>query len=163
MVIRNAYLITKDYYAAEDICQETFVRFSDRLAQVPDESVRSWLLHTSRRLALDYRRNEERNSARIEYMARESGLEEQADTRYFDLSDLLEECEKIQAKKETLLLLKEQRPLWYQVLLMSRVEGMRNGAIGLELDVTASLVSKWKERAGRWLRERYEKDYLDAE
>ncbi len=163
MVIRNAYLVTKDYYAAEDICQETFVRLSDRLTQVPDESVRSWLLRTSRRLALDHRRNEERSGVRIEYMDWESGLEERADTGYFDLSDLLEECERIQAKKETLLLLKEQRPLWYQVLLMSRVEGMRNGAIGLELHVTASLVSKWKERAGRWLRERYEKDYLDAE
>ncbi len=27
VVIRNAYVYVKDYHVAEDICQETFIRF----------------------------------------------------------------------------------------------------------------------------------------
>ena len=163
MVIRNAYLVTKDYYAAEDICQETFVRLNARLDQIPDENVRSWLLRTSRRLALDHQRNEERRGDSPAYTEWEEEMEAHVASECFDLSELLEKREEIRARKETLMLLKERRPLWYDVLLMSCVEEMCNGAIGLQLDITPSLVSKWKERAGRWLRECYEKDYLEGE
>ena len=37
IVIRNAYLFVKDYYIAEDICQETFIRLERNLGTVPPE------------------------------------------------------------------------------------------------------------------------------
>ncbi|MCD8242034.1 MAG: sigma-70 family RNA polymerase sigma factor [Lachnospiraceae bacterium] len=163
MVIRNAYLITEDYYAAEDVCQETFIRLNARLDLVPDENVRAWLLRTSKRLALDYRRNEKRRREHLEYIDADEGQEKWPVSGCFDLSELLAEKEEIRKKRETLLLLKEQRFLWYETLLLSHVEKMRNAEIGQKIGVTASLVSKWKERAGSWLRDRLEKDYLDED
>lgn len=38
IVIRNAYLFVKDYYIAEDICQETFIRLERNLGTVPPEN-----------------------------------------------------------------------------------------------------------------------------
>ena len=31
VVIRNAYVYVKDYHVAEDICQETFIRFEQKM------------------------------------------------------------------------------------------------------------------------------------
>ena len=56
IVIRNAYLFVKDYYIAEDICQETFIRLERNLGTVPPEKVKGWLLCVSERLAIDYLR-----------------------------------------------------------------------------------------------------------
>lgn len=39
VVIRNAYVYVKDYHVAEDICQETFIRFEQKMETIPDEKV----------------------------------------------------------------------------------------------------------------------------
>jgi DNA-directed RNA polymerase specialized sigma24 family protein len=59
--------------------------------------------------------------------------------------------------------LKDERPLWYDALIMSWVENMDNHAIGQVLGVKASLVSKWKERARSWLKKEYEHEYANKE
>lgn len=41
--------------------------------------------------------------------------------------------------------------------MMSYLEHKDNSSIGKELGATPALVSKWKERGQRWLREEYEK------
>lgn len=53
--------------------------------------------------------------------------------------------------------LKEVRPNWHDALMMSYLEHKDNSSIGKELGATPALVSKWKERGQRWLREEYEK------
>ena len=53
MVIRNIYLYV-DYYTAEDLCQETFIRLQKYLERVKPEKVKAWLLAVSEHLALDY-------------------------------------------------------------------------------------------------------------
>ena len=57
LVIRNVYVIVKDYHEAQDICQEAFSRLLLRLDKVPPKKVRPWLLRVSKHLAIDHLRD----------------------------------------------------------------------------------------------------------
>lgn len=155
IVIKNAYLYVKDYHAAEDICQETFIRLGENLDRVEPEKVKRWLLRVSEHLAIDYLRKGGNNKVSVGL----DGIKEfSADRRYSDLSALLEEREEQELKTAALIRLRREKPIWYDTMLMSYVEEMDNHAIGNELGVKASLVSKWKERARRWLNAVYEEN-----
>lgn len=155
MVIRNAYLFVNDYHAAEDICQETFIRLEKHLEHIPSEKVRSWLVCVSERLSIDYLRKGGQYETSV-------GLEEEElnipAEDYFDLSCLIEEKEEFERKGRVLKRLKKEKPLWYQAVCMSYLEDMDNPSIGKELGVRPYLVSKWKERARSWLKKAYEEE-----
>ena len=53
MVFRNIILYV-DYHTAEDLCQETFIRLSEKREKVDHERIREWLLVVSEHLALDH-------------------------------------------------------------------------------------------------------------
>lgn len=158
MVIRNAYLFVKDYYAAEDICQETFIRFEKYLDRVPPEKAKAWLLRVSERLAIDYLRKGGKYEMRV-------GLETQEldfmIKDYSDLSCLMEKKEECEKRGKVLKRLKKEKPLWYEAVCMSYLEDMDNPSIGKELGIKPSLVSKWKERARNWLKTAYEEEYKE--
>lgn len=154
MVIRNAYMYVKDYYVAEDICQETFIRFARNMELIPDTKVIAWLLRVSERIALDHLRKGNRRKTALGLEEYEEILE---DTRYMDVSGMIIQKEELKNRKRVLDRLGEAHPLWYEAILMSCLENMDNKTIGAELGVTPALVSKWKERGKRWLREEYEK------
>jgi len=154
LVIKNAYLFLKDYYEAEDICQETFIRLGENLDRVPPEKVKAWLIRVSERLALDYLRKG--GKYEIELVNHQDETVIMEDT---DLSSEMVRREEVRNKGHVLKKLKRERPLWYEVLVMSSLENMDNHMIGDLLGIRPSLVSKWKERARCWLNESYEKEY----
>lgn len=153
LVIKNAYLYVKDYHAAEDICQETFIRLGQNLHRVKPENVKTWLFRVSEHLAIDYLRKGGKNKVSLDLDRIGETL---PDRRYSDLSALLEEKEERELKAAALIRLRREKPVWYDTVLMSYVEEMDNQAIGEELGIKASLVSKWKERARKWLIAVYE-------
>ena len=154
VVIRNAYVYVKDYYVAEDICQETFIRFEQNMETIPDEKVIRWLLRVSERLALDHLRKGKRHGENL-------GLEEYVgvleDNRNTDVSKMFIQKEEYEERMRVLDQLKEVRPNWHDALIMSYLGNMDNSSIGKELGATPALISKWKERGQRWLREEYKK------
>lgn len=158
MVIRNAYLVVKDYYWAEDICQETFIRLERHLDHVPSSQVKAWLICVSGRLAVDYLRKGGKYEIKVGVDETDLELMEQNDS---DLSSLFEKKEEYEQRGKILKKLKKEKPLWYDVICMSYLEDMDNPSIGKELGVKPSLVSKWKERGKRWLKTAYEKEYTE--
>lgn len=155
MVIRNAYLFVKDYHTAEDICQETFIRLGERLDKIPPEKVSAWLIRVSERLALDYLRKGGRYEISLGI---EEYSEEFASDDYSDLSSMMVHKEEAKDRKRVLEKLKQERPLWYEAIVMSNLENMDNSSIGEELGIKANLVSKWKSRARKWLRTKYKEE-----
>lgn len=156
IVIRNAYLFVQDYYSAEDICQEAFIRLEEHLDYIPPEKVRAWLLCVSERLAVDYLRKGGQYEIKVDFDEKKLDSWIQDD---YDLSCLMAEKEEYEQKGKILKRLKKEKPLWYEAVCMSYLEDMDNPSIGKELGVKPSLVSKWKERAKHWLRTAYEEAY----
>ena len=79
------------------------------------------------------------------------------DNRNTDASKMVIQREECEERLRVLDQLKEVRPNWHDALMMSYLEHKDNSSIGKELGATPALVSKWKERGQRWLREEYEK------
>lgn len=154
VVIRNAYVYVKDYHVAEDICQETFIRFEQKMETIPDEKVIRWLLRVSERLALDHLRKGKRRGENLSLEEYAGVLE---DNRNTDASKMVIQREECEERLRVLDQLKEVRPNWHDALMMSYLEHKDNSSIGKELGATPAHVSKWKERGQRWLREEYEK------
>lgn len=155
IVIRNVYLFVRDYYSAEDICQETFIRLDKNLNHIPPEKVQSWLICVSGRLAIDYLRKGGRYETEVGVDEKELELVIENDS---DLSYLIEKKEEYEQRGKILKQLKKEKPLWYEAICMSYLEDMDNPSIGKELGVKPSLVSKWKERGKRWLKTAYEEE-----
>lgn len=155
MVIRNAYLFVKDYYTAEDICQETFIRLGENLDKIPPEKIKAWLIRVSEHLALDYLKK----GGKYEIgLGIEECSEEFVNDDYFDLSSMIVHKEEAECKGRILNKLKRERPLWYETIMMSNLEDMDNSSIGKELGIKPNLVSKWKSRTRKWLRDHYERE-----
>ena len=157
LVIRNAYYWVRDYHTAEDICQETFIRLLEHLDDIPPEKVKGWLICVSERLAVDTLRKFRSRDAALERMQESAG-----GTRGRGPDSILEEIEEMQETGEALKALKKARPNWYEAIRMSCLEDMDARAIGKELGVRPSLISKWKERGRRWLKEVYPKKKEDG-
>ena len=136
LIIRYAKSYVGDYYIAEDICQETFIRFGEYQDEIRESSAKFWLMKTAKNIALDYLRKDP----------------------FSDVSWVLEEKEKSEFLKRALFRMKIEHNNWYEVILMSYVQRMDNISIGNEFGVSAALVSKWKERAHTWLRNAYIKE-----
>lgn len=155
MVFRNVYYMLNDYYAAEDICQETFLRLSRDIDRIPPGSVKSWLIRVSGNLAIDYTRKGGKYHIEV---GLEEGVMEIADEFWVDPVQILEKKEKCKDRERVLLRLKEEKPKWYEVILMSHLEGLDNRAIGKAMGISPLLVSQWKRRATKWLQEAYREE-----
>ncbi len=151
MVIRNAWYYVRDYHAAEEICQETFIRLYGNMDSVPPERVWNWLFLVSERIAKDYRRRMKHTPISLDEYLEEH--DEPPARERFDLSDVMVAREGVEHRMSALAKLKSERPQWYEVLVMSCLENMDNHAIGRELGVKAGLVSQWKNRARKRLRD----------
>lgn len=155
VVIRNAYMYVKDYHTAEDISQEAFARLGENLDRVAPEKVRTWLLRVSGRLAMDHLRKGGKCEVTL---GLEEFSEELVSNDYSDLSEMMVRKEDIEYRTNALMKLKEERPQWYDVLLMSYLEEMDLRSIGKELGIKPSLVGKWRERARDLLWDWYTED-----
>ena len=153
-IMKNVYVFVRDYHAAEDICQDAFARLSGNLDHVPPEKVKAWLLVVSERLAKDYLRKggKYRRVMEVEFS------EEFVTDLVPDPLDLLIEREERAEKKRVIGCLKFEKPHWYNAMMMRYMEQMNDIEIREELGIKASLASKWRERAKKWVLGKYAGD-----
>lgn len=152
MVMKSVHKILKDYHIAEDISQETFVRLGENLDKLPDSKVKIWWLVTSKNLAYDYLRKGGKYTTIVGYDER---LYQDETDEKTDPSVLVEKKEEENEKWTALHRLSVEKPEWYEVLMLSEVTGLSNEEIGQRFGISAVLVSKWKERARKWLNKAY--------
>lgn len=65
IIVRIVYRITGDLDSAEEVCQDAFIRFYERMDTIPDsEQARYWLIRVAKNLALNLqkRRGRERRA-----------------------------------------------------------------------------------------------------
>lgn len=134
LIIRYAKSYVGDYYIAEDICQETFIRFGEHQDEIRESSAKFWLMKTAKNIALDYLR---KNKNRVPVIDLDTALDMLSEDPFSDVSWILEEKEKSEFLKRALFRMKIEHNNWYEVILMSYVQRMDNISIGNEFGVSA--------------------------
>ena len=155
LVMRFVIDATGDYQAAQEICQQVFVRYYEYIDRVSPDFEKAWLIRCTQNAVIDYLR---KNKNRVPVIDLDTALDMLSEDPFSDVSWILEEKEKSEFLKRALFRMKIEHNNWYEVILMSYVQRMDNISIGNEFGVSAALVSKWKERAHTWLRDAYIKE-----
>ena len=72
IIIRIVYKITGDLDSAEELCQDAFIKFYERMNTIADgEQAKYWLIRVSRNLALNYQKRRGRERRAYERVFRE--------------------------------------------------------------------------------------------
>lgn len=119
IIARVTTRITNSREAAEEVCHEAFIRYYNRLDQIPDEpQAKYWLIRVSKNLALNYIKRKKREKKAYERLLKEPKREQksgetitlQKETR----QEVQEALEKIPEKYRVILIMKEYGDLSYK-------------------------------------------------
>lgn len=72
IIIRVVYRITGDADIAEEVCQEAFIKYYERMDTIPDrDQAKYWLIRVSKNLALNYEKRKGRERRAYQRVLRE--------------------------------------------------------------------------------------------
>ncbi len=139
ILLKVAYHITINMDAAEDICQEAFIRFYNRTIPFPsqDQAV-YWLIRVVKNLAFNYRKRKVREYRAIDRVRREPERVESSG------EDLLIQEETVRIVREALEKLPEK---YRSVLVLKEYTGLTYQEIGKILRISESNVKVRVHRA----------------
>lgn len=137
MILRIAAQNTKDYYAAEDITQEVFIKFMSCGKAIEDENyLKAWLIKVTINMC--------RNYVKSSWLQRTVPIQERDITDYFDLAEdkyIFESIMKMPDK-------------YKNVLYLYYYEGYTVPEVAEILDKKENTVSTWLRRARIELKKR---------
>ncbi len=153
LVLRQAYDMTRDYYLAQDICQETFLKLYDYREYLDEYGVKQWLCMVSYHKACDSIR---RSRKRRELMEGNGtlltkGADNPAD-RTGNLPDDSGRCGDILQR------LREKNEQWYEILILSDYLGVPRREIAKRMGIPISTVDTYLRRCRKWLKENFSED-----
>jgi len=119
VIVRVAYHITLDVEVAEDICQEAFIRFLERVDTFPDDKQATyWLIRVVKNLTLNFKKRKQREQkAYKKFMMEPVKTSETGETEYLrseTQQKVQELLEKLSEKLKTPLVMREYTGLSYK-------------------------------------------------
>lgn len=156
MVIHLAFDILHDRDLAQDVCQEVFIKFHEKIEHLDRDRIKGWLLRCGKRKAIDFLRRSYRKN---EVSAISEKMEEDFVVEY-----LLEtENEKSRRKFRNFLLekLKQKNQMWYELMIRVVVENESAAAVAEEYGITLVNLRMKISRARHWLYKNYYQSYQE--
>lgn len=145
-LFRYCHRLTADTDAAEDVAQETFIRFLDKRPAYPKDGIRSWMFRVATNLIRD-RARKESNRARILAGFPPPDPEQGPEGR-------VEREETVQGVRRALATLSQRD----REMLILRQEGFSYKEIALVLEVAPASVGTLLARALKRFAHAYEKE-----
>ncbi|MBB6447735.1 RNA polymerase sigma factor [Bacillus benzoevorans] len=144
-----AYMVVKDWYEAEDIVQEAFIKVYKKIDTIEDtEKIRAWLNAITVRTAIDFKRVDKRRNwasadvSLLEYSYQKSGMGKNTESEV-----------EIRLFKEELNRSIHKLSESYQAVLLLKLEyGMKEAEIANVLQLKSTTVKTRLYRARRQLK-----------
>ncbi len=156
LVLHIAFDGLKDYDLAQDVCQEVFIAFSEKIDGLDEELVKGWFVKNANRKTVDvqrkpYRKNEISGEIKDEMCP-------QVVVEY-----LVEEDEGRRNEFRQFLLekLKEKNPVWYDLMILVVVEKESTKAVAQEYGMTVVNLRMKISRARHWRTKNYYEAYQE--
>ena len=158
LVFRQVYDMTSDYYLAQDICQETFLKLFARvdLGQ-EDEVLKAWMIVVADNAAKDVLRKGGRYKQVSEYDVEfsEALRVRVSGSSYFD------EIIRKDFRSRILDHLRSVNEEQYEIVVMTCCLGMSLEETAKRMNLTYHQVSMKLHRARKWIRKNYREEYQE--
>lgn len=155
-IFQTILMYTKDWYAAEDIMQEVFMRYYIYMEHTRVENPKSWLMVTAKNMALNYIRNNRRTILVDQVYEEMIGTQDSNETIFFDK---LWKQDVLESTKIILNALYQKNKRWYDAvtLVYCMEKSQKNAAecMGISLESLQSMLY----RARNWIKKNYRKEF----
>jgi len=160
LVYKAAVKYSGNHHSAEEIVQNVFMNFYINMENVKKGAAKSWLLLTTKNLALNLRRDRER-----EFLVEE--LEGEAEIRLSKAVENPEECYERKVKNQQFAELEkgifealyEKNPRWYEAITITYVLEKPQNEVAENMEVTLEVLQAILYRAKKWIRKNYAEEY----
>lgn len=156
LVMRIVMNKTGDYQLAQEICQQAFMALYRNRNRIEPEMVKAWLIRCAQNAVVDHYRREGHKDEAVA----KTTVAEQGNTLVEESIEIFEEH---RHNKELLgNIFREVRKVneqWYEVLVLSCVDGMTYGAAAKQLNIPEGVLRTRMHRARAFIRERFGEEY----
>lgn len=156
LVLHVAYDMLKDYNLAQDVCQEVFVRFYEKIEDLDEERVKGWFLRVAERKSIDFFRKMYRKK---EINAIMEQIGETMATEY--LSEAENESNRNDFRNFVLEELRQKNLDWYNLMDRVVLGNEPAGVVAEEYGITEANLRMKLSRARKWLNKNYYKRYRE--
>jgi len=151
LILRQVYDMTKDYYLAQDICQETFLKLYSYRDRIEEEKAKGCMLVVSYNKTCDWLR---RNKKYYEI------VEKNSDVVVSSAENPLEyhaaEMDNQNRCLHILRAVREKNEDWYEMLILFDYFGMSKKEIAERTGFPVGTVDTYLRRCKKWLKARFQ-------
>lgn len=158
LILRQILDKTGDYQAAQEICQQVFFHLYVNMEKIHPDMIKAWLVRCTKHAIADYFRRAKCHNE----IFTDTAVAEKGNLLAEESLDILEE--KRENAELTGRILEEVRAVnekWYEVLVMSCIDGMSYAEMAEELNISVDALRARVCRARAYVRERFGEEYQD--
>lgn len=156
LILRYAYSKTQDLEAAEEICQDVFLHYYEKIEQIQEDLVKAWLLLCAKRKCIDYWRKRQNRQ--------ESSVGETAVLEVISENNLERVVDHVIQENfawKILGELRQKNETWYQVIEAVSICEMEQEEAAASLGISVQVLRARLFRARKFIRQEYLKEYKD--
>lgn len=160
-VYRTAVHFTRNHYAAEEITQTVFMKLYMNLENVNMDAVRSWLLTTTKHMAMNYKRDFKREVLLDEFQ--DTDVEFASESLEDGFMEALRENEYKDLVEEIFADLYQLNPSWYDAVTITYCLQKPQKEVAENMGISLEALQSMLYRAKKWIRKRYEEQFRHLE
>ena len=156
LILRYAYSKTQDLEAAEEICQDVFLHYYEKIEQIQEDLVKAWLLLCAKRKCIDYWRKRQNRQ--------ESSVGETAVLEVISENNLERVVDHVIQENfawKILGELRQKNETWYQVIEAVCICEMEQEEAAASLGISVQVLRARLFRARKVIRQEDLKEYKD--
>lgn len=156
LILRYSYSKTQDLEAAEEICQDVFLHYYEKIEQIQEDLVKAWLLLCAKRKCIDYWRKRQNRQ--------ESSVGETAVLEVISENNLERVVDHVIQENfawKILGELRQKNETWYQVIEAVCICEMEQEEAAASLGISVQVLRARLFRARKFIRQEYLKEYKD--
>ena len=160
LVYKVAVKYSGNHHTAEEIVQNVFMNFYINMENVKKGAARSWLLLTTKNLALNMKRDRDREclmeEVEGEFEVRLSKSVENPEDSYVRK---MKNQQFAELEKGIFDALYEKNPRWYEAITITYVLEKPQNEVAENMEVTLEVLQAILYRAKKWIRKNYAEEY----
>lgn len=152
LILKVAYDHIGDYHAAQDICQEAFLRLHHYFDSMPENKVKAWLIVVVTNLAKDSKR---KGGKYAELVGLPKVEEDDPASFSYDIEYCLEQLVTQEFIAEAFARLRKKNIMWYDMLVLVECMEIPRKKIAEEYGIAVTTVDGYLKRAKEWMKKHY--------